>query len=144
MEAHRHREFEPTLESVADARRFLTSVLGDDGPTWSELVEVAELLTSELVSNAVLHARTPFDVCIDVEDDDEGIVIAVIDHSPDMPVLRAPDLETPGGRGIFLVDRLSARWGVDPVDHGKRVWCHVVPEHQRRRGGLASCTQGNG
>jgi anti-sigma regulatory factor (Ser/Thr protein kinase) len=114
---------------VAHARRFLSSVLPHDDPAVAdELIEVAELLTSELVSNAILHAGTTFDVCVDIVDDDDAVVISVVDHSPILPVLRQPDLEAPGGRGIFLVDRLSAAWGVDPVDHGKRVWCRVVPE----------------
>lgn len=120
------------LESVADARRFLRSVLpGSNGANSTDLVEVAELLTSELVSNAVLHARTWFDVCIDLEDNGEKgptVVISVIDHSPELPVLRAPEPDDPGGRGIYLVDRLSVGWGVDAGDHGKRVWCRLSPD----------------
>lgn len=132
MEAHQHREFEPNLESVADARRFVSSVIDPAIGGASDLVEVAELVTSELVTNAVLHARTRFDLCVDVVvDGDGGVVISVVDHSLDIPVLREPDLEAPGGRGIYLIDRLSAGWGVDPIDHGKRVWCRLVPEPTR-------------
>lgn len=131
MEAHLRREFEPRLESVADARRFLSSVLSPAELGSAAFIEVAELLTSELVSNAVLHARTSFDVCIDVVEIEDGVLISVIDHSPVLPVLRQPDLEAPGGRGMLLVDRLSAAWGVVAGDASKRVWCRVVPQQIR-------------
>jgi anti-sigma regulatory factor (Ser/Thr protein kinase) len=83
----------------------------------------AELLVSELVTNAVLHARSATRVTI--ERDDTRVRISVCDDSPARPRLRdyGPDAVT--GRGLVIVDRLARRWGVDPSDAGKCVWFEI-------------------
>ena len=85
--------------------------------------DVAELLSSELVTNAVVHARSSVELEA-AYDDTSALRIDVYDRSPD-EVDRAP---TPaaegaeGGRGLAIVARLASRWGVEPCSHGKRVW----------------------
>jgi anti-sigma regulatory factor (Ser/Thr protein kinase) len=88
-----------------------------------DAVADAELLVSELVTNAVLHARSSTRVLIEREG--TTLRISVFDTSPTRPRLRelGPDAVT--GRGLLLVDRIARRWGVDPDAPGKCVWFEV-------------------
>lgn len=89
-----------------------------------------ELLTSELVTNAIRHGRTEMLVTVDV--DDERVRVEVADRNPARPQLRVPD-ET-GGRGLRLVDELSDRWGVHGGRPGKTVWFEIEDrQHPLRR-----------
>ncbi|MDP1818766.1 MAG: ATP-binding protein [Acidimicrobiales bacterium] len=117
-----HRTFEPTLESVRDARAFVVGALPERAANREALLEVAQLVTSELASNAVLHARTAFAVEVETDGD---VFVAVTDHSAAMPVVREPDPDALGGRGMFLVANASQEWGVEPRSQGKRVWCRL-------------------
>jgi len=83
----------------------------------------AELLVSELVTNAVLHARSATRVTID--HDGTTVRIAVCDDSPTRPRLRDYGPEAVTGRGLVIVDRIARRWGVDPSDDGKCVWFEI-------------------
>lgn len=121
------QRFPASPSSVTDARHFVTSVL--EGAGWQGLaVSSAELVASELAANAVLHARTPYEIEVAV---DEGVEIRVTDASPSMPVLREPDVHALGGRGLVLVDQVSQSWGADPVPDGKCVWSHLDAEAGR-------------
>jgi anti-sigma regulatory factor (Ser/Thr protein kinase) len=103
---------------VRVARRFVRSLV--HSVLTDEQVATAELLTSELVTNAVLHGRgepvLAVDVCASC------VRIAVHDETPVVPVVRDPDPLAASGRGMQLVQSLSARWGVDPDAQGKDVW----------------------
>ncbi len=106
--------------SAAHARRFVSDTLR----SWSvpaDSLDTACLLTTELVTNAVLHAGT--DVALDVESWDHLLRIEVTDASAAMPKPRSddPHLGTTG-RGLALVKRLSSTWGVTPREPGKCVW----------------------
>jgi anti-sigma regulatory factor (Ser/Thr protein kinase) len=84
-------------------------------------VDSAQLLTSELVTNAVVHAGTDVQVIMEVEGD--RLHIEVIDLTQRPPVIRyAPydDLQT--GRGLTLLDTVASSWGVEPLEQGKSVW----------------------
>lgn len=76
------------------------------------------LVLSELASNAVRHAGTPFAVVVEINGQ---VRIEVEDGSTDAPVSRAPSND--GGRGLAIVDRLCDRWGVQIVRDRKCVWC---------------------
>lgn len=105
--------------------------------------QVVELLTSELVANAVLHGRRPLGGRrADAPDDPRGTVevhvhtgpgavrVVVHDGNPDPPLLRHVGAEATGGRGVALVDALSTRWGYEPLPPpgtGKSVWFELVP-----------------
>lgn len=78
------------------------------------------LCVSEVVTNAVLHARTPKDMS--VRADGDQLVIEVVDGDPTLPVRRAHDLTAPTGRGLRILDELTAEWGVRQVPDGKVVW----------------------
>src|SRR5206468_2951238 len=83
----------------------------------------AELLVSELVTNAVLHART--DLTVAVERRGENVRVSVSDGSARQPRLRHHSVEAGTGRGLLLVERMARRWGVEPAGTGKVVWFEV-------------------
>ena len=102
--------------SPAQARAIVRRTLG----LWDgDGVRVAELLTSELVTNAVRHAATKIVLRVALEANTVRVEVSDLDTA--MPALReAPDI---GGYGLRIVDRLAARWGVVVIpDGGKTVW----------------------
>lgn len=85
-----------------------------------ESLDVVILLTSELVTNAVLHGAGP--VAVHMSWGDWGVLVEVEDQSPEWPVPQAMDRDALNGRGLILVDGLSSDWGVLAVGTGKKVW----------------------
>jgi anti-sigma regulatory factor (Ser/Thr protein kinase) len=112
----------PDHTAAVRARRFVRDTLLEWG--LDDSVGDAELLVSELVTNAVLHARSG--ARVDIEQVGDEIRIAVCDDSDSVPRVRhyGPDAVT--GRGMLLVDRIASRWGVDRLDTGKCVWFEVA------------------
>ena len=96
--------------SVRKARCFTADVLADDGVEAS-VIEVAVLLVSELVTNAVVHARGP--ICLTVHTDAHWVRIEVEDPGHRRPVLRAATLDAVDGRGLLVVDKLATDWGTE-------------------------------
>ena len=84
------------------------------------MVDDAVLLVSELVTNSVKHGGPPVVVAVDC--DGTGMEVRVRDGSPAMPVSRSATREAETGRGLALVDYLSAEWGVQPDSDGKHMW----------------------
>jgi len=107
--------------SPGEARRFVGEVLRDRGFDTGEVVEAALLLTSELVTNAVLYAAGTINV--DVEIDLRAVRVEVGDHSGEAPAPRDASPEETSGRGLRLVEAMARAWGVErePED-GKVVW----------------------
>ena len=83
-------------------------------------LEVVTLLVSEVVTNAVLHARS--DVMITVRNDGTVVRVEVADRSEAPPVQRPVVEDSMTGRGMVLVDELADAWGTRPSVHGKVVW----------------------
>jgi anti-sigma regulatory factor (Ser/Thr protein kinase) len=96
--------------SVRAARVFVTELLEAWG--CKGLADTAGLLTSELATNVVLHARTSFAVV--VARTLGGARVDVLDRSPIGPVLRGHDPNAPSGRGLALVASLANEWGRTP------------------------------
>jgi anti-sigma regulatory factor (Ser/Thr protein kinase) len=91
--------------------------------TWgcSDALDGAALLVTELVTNAVLHARTP--VTVDIQFHDDVVRIEVGDESDRLPVAHRGPPDAMGGRGLAMVASHSRAWGVTPLPAGgKRVW----------------------
>jgi anti-sigma regulatory factor (Ser/Thr protein kinase) len=86
----------------------------------SAVADTAVLLVSELVTNAVLHARTPLHLRIRWHAN--RLRVEVGDGNPAHPTVQKPDPFSPGGRGLLLVDRLAPAWGVEEKAAGKVVW----------------------
>jgi hypothetical protein len=119
--------FPPSVGSIPEARHFLSDTIGPR--VASEELGVALLLGSELATNAVVHADTPFVVDVAVA---PGILrVSVWDTDDNEPRMVDRDVTTPGGFGLFLVQELAARWGVDRVvDDGKQVWFELDLERR--------------
>ena len=114
-----HRlEFEPVAASVALTRGFTAGVL--EGAGWRAQVDTAVLLVSELVTNAVRHARGPCSLVVSFHDD--SVEFAVEDGEPQVPVPRNAGVLDESGRGILLVGALADRWGVRTFAGGKATW----------------------
>ena len=130
--------------SVAAARRFVTELLTGLGCTCN-LRDDAELMLSELVTNAVRHQR---DGKIEITAVLRGsaLRVSVTDDSHELPLPRssgageapstagqapstaghAPSAEAASGRGLLLIEALATRWGWAPLEKGKVVWFEAV------------------
>ncbi len=111
----------PEPRSATRARQLTRGQLAASCP--EEAVEVAALLVTELVSNAVLHAQT--NIVLVVEVAPGRVVLRVRDGSDATPVQRGYGTDAATGRGIALVDQLASAWGVDRCEEGKEVWCQI-------------------
>ena len=85
-----------------------------------ELVEAAELMTSELATNCVRHAHSDFELTI--HDSRHEIRVEVSDSGQGQPTLRSPTPQEHSGRGLLIVEELSTSWGTIPSANGKLVW----------------------
>ncbi len=111
-------ELSPMASSVREGRQFVLAALA----SWdlSDLADAASLLTSELLTNSVLHART--DISLTVRRADEGTVeICVRDGSRHSPRRRGHAHDGTTGRGIELLDKLAQSWDVSTDENGKTV-----------------------
>lgn len=116
----RIKEWEPLPDSVAEVRQFIRSELAD---LPRNLRGRIELLASELATNAVLHAATPFRVVIQAERD--AIRVSVIDRGFGEPRMSRPSGTDLHGRGLYMVDLLSSEWGVNQSTRGTSVWFRI-------------------
>jgi PAS domain S-box-containing protein len=116
------RTLPPHPSSVGEARRLVRAELDRAGRP--DLVENAELLVSELVTNALVHAGTPVEVHARV--DAAGLRVEVSDGSGVQPAVRHHSAMAGTGRGLRLVEGLVAAWGVEPLPRGKAVWFELV------------------
>ena len=117
---------DPLAASVPTARRFVESVLGRWGAT--EILEDVQLLASELVTNAVVHARTTIELVLTQCHD----VVRLEVH--DRRVSLEPVTPVERGRGLQLVEDLAQQWGIVDDDSGKSVWLEI-PYPATGRGG---------
>lgn len=111
--------FEASPVSASQARAFVAERLLQHGLPY--LVEAARLVTSELATNALLHAHTAFDVRLDGMD--QVVLLTVRDDSLSLPERRSPQSTDPSGRGLEIVEIVSHRWGFNVDAAGsKAVW----------------------
>ena len=122
---HCHMWLDSTASSVARARSVTRSYLAQSDRRFTE-VDNAVLVVSELVSNAVQHAKKHGDIQLVMAVHEGCLHVEVLDGDPSPPREEAPGRDQEHGRGLRIVDRLSDRWGWEPVDgNGKRVWCDL-------------------
>jgi anti-sigma regulatory factor (Ser/Thr protein kinase) len=119
-------ELPAEASSAAAARAVVRALLmgvGEQDPD-QQAIDRVLLLTSEVVTNAILHARTPLRLTASV--DDGEVVVRVYDSVASLPRRREylPDAGT--GRGLHLVEELADSWGVDQTAGGKSVWFAVA------------------
>lgn len=115
--AVRERTFDPVAASVHDAREFMSDIRGL--PRSVKLDDIV-LVVSELTSNAVIHAHTPFVLKVEVAAD--RVRVEVFDGNRQRPKVSDGALSAVGGRGLLIVDRLASTWGVVATPAGKIVF----------------------
>ncbi|MFF6784595.1 ATP-binding protein [Streptomyces sp. NPDC012510] len=110
------------LRAVPETRRALRDLLRQWGlPGRAEMAEIAELLTSELVTNALVH--TDHDAVLTATVSPRGLHVEVRDFVGRRPTPRKPNAEdATHGRGLLLVQSLADAWGVRAHGVGKAVW----------------------
>jgi anti-sigma regulatory factor (Ser/Thr protein kinase) len=110
------------------ARRHVATV----GASWpADLRDVASLLTSELVTNALRYGNGG-PIGLTVRQGPDTLRVEVQDANPAAPQLsRSPDATAEGGRGLHFIDSLATRWGHTPsaIPAGKTVWFEL--DHRR-------------
>jgi anti-sigma regulatory factor (Ser/Thr protein kinase) len=123
----------PELASVPRARRAAAAAV----EAWclDELVSDAQLVVSELVTNAVLHAGTTIELV--VRRWGKRVRVEVRDANPALPVVRQRRADAGTGRGLLLIAQLASSWAVAPTAGGKVVWAELSAEPQGLRVGAA-------
>ena len=112
------RSFPPEPRSVPAARRFVRDLVLGGGH--DDLVGDAQLAVSELCTNVVLHAHTPFEVTVEVSP--EGVYVQVWDDDPVLPARRVSSAASTTGRGLELLAAVATSSGVLAVGPAKVVW----------------------
>jgi len=109
------------VSSPGLARRFVSEAL----ERWGSKAEfdVIQLLVSETVTNAIVHARSEVQVSVALEGD--RVRVSVFDQSTEEVVRKQALPEDASGRGTAMLDALASAWGVEMGPHGKRVWFDV-------------------
>jgi anti-sigma regulatory factor (Ser/Thr protein kinase) len=109
--------------AVPVARRFATETLrGWRFPT--ETIEIAELVVSELVGNAVVHGDVPAEMPLTLRVC--TVRMDVRDRNPAMPTVMSPTPEEDRHRGLLIVSALTSAWGTERTAAGKSVWAELA------------------
>jgi hypothetical protein len=111
----RSLDLPPVASSTRDARRFVDAALTDWG--LQSLRDTVLLLTSEVVTNSILHARSNVRLVIGL--DGTRVVVEVGDGSSRTPIRRRQSGDATTGRGVELLDQLASEWDVDVTATGK-------------------------
>ena len=111
-------EFASDPASVPAGRRFVAALLNDWG--CAHLTDTAILLTSEILTNAVVHGLG--EVRLRLRRTDTEIAVIVSDRGRYQPQPRLADLTDESGRGLSLLEMLSTSWGARATEDGKDVW----------------------
>ncbi|MEU4424154.1 ATP-binding protein [Actinoplanes sp. NPDC024001] len=118
-------DLEPVVGAARRSREVITEACG----RWEqpELAGNACIVATEMVNNVVAHARTPMRVLLALHGD--TMSVAVRDGSTVIPRFTGPVAPTSyGGRGLLLIDSVSARWGHLALTDGKVVWARLEAE----------------
>ncbi|MEV0617132.1 ATP-binding protein [Nonomuraea sp. NPDC050404] len=125
QEIHRWcRNFPGTKTQIGEARRFVNNYLGDRPATYT-----AELVVSELATNAIHHTRSGqsggrFGVTLHAGT--TQLILAVHDEGgPSTPHLRQAENTDQSGRGLHLVESLTTKWGIHGDEGGRTVWALI-------------------
>ncbi|MER7841050.1 SpoIIE family protein phosphatase [Streptomyces sp. NPDC096040] len=118
-----HWEIPPDPAAVSEARGWATRQLTMWG--LDDLLFTTELIVSELVTNAIRYGRAPVELRLIRHD---VLVCEVTDASSTQPRLRRARTTDEGGRGLFLVAQLGARWGCRHGQNDKTIWSEQIIE----------------
>ncbi|MFJ2029624.1 ATP-binding protein [Streptosporangium sp. NPDC087985] len=119
----------PEPESVASVRRFVHDVAADWKAT-EDVPEIAELLASELVTNAIAYGSADIPasraIRITVGKEERFLTVDVYDSCTAIPRMRRADHMEISGRGLAIVKDLSSEWGWTLNPYGKSVWFQLL------------------
>ena len=118
--------FEVRLSDATTAPREARRTVAEQLGRWQvagETVDDVVLATSELVTNALVHARPPVDLRLRALGD--HVVLEVQDRALLRPRRRRPEDDDERGRGLNIVEALSREWGTHRTATGKTVWCSI-------------------
>ncbi|CAM5317812.1 hypothetical protein SAVIM338S_00711 [Streptomyces avidinii] len=108
---------------MAKGREFTRQALKDWGWDGTDTSEDTLLLVSELLTNASLHAGGCHELVLTAG---ANLRIEVCDGTTTLPSRHpSPQRGIPGGHGLYIVERLSDRWGAHTHGHGKAVWAEI-------------------
>jgi anti-sigma regulatory factor (Ser/Thr protein kinase) len=114
-----------TPEAAGRARRLVAQACASaDLP--GDLCDSAQLATSELVTNAIVHGRSEVRLHTSVDHERRAIRVEVGDDNSRHPRMQPADDGALDGRGLFIVDLLATRWGVRDDEAGKVVWLELA------------------
>ena len=116
--------FPAELQSARAARKFVGPVL--EGWGCADLEDSIQLLVSELVTNAVIHAHSDVEVALHLRAD--RVRVEVVDAAAEYVHRRDAGDEEQSGRGMALTEALATAWGIDTLAAGKSVWFEVLRE----------------
>lgn len=112
------------LEEVPRSRAFVRQAMR---ARLGALADDAELVVTELVTNAVRHGGPGVDLWVR-RLSAGGLRLEVVDgRSGAPPTVQRPDDDAEGGRGLLIVQALARRWGTERLAAGKQVWCELGP-----------------
>lgn len=126
-------ELAGTPESARAARDLVRRALGDHHPSADD----AQVLVSELVSNAIAHSRSGqpggmLTVAVEASTDSQDVLIRVSDAGAvGRPTLRRPRRDSERGRGLRVIAALAADWGTETSGSGRSTWCRITPGARR-------------
>jgi anti-sigma regulatory factor (Ser/Thr protein kinase) len=112
--------------TVGAARHYVRDLLHSQRVD-EKVTGIVELLTSEVVTNALLHAHGAGELTLTITGD--TIRVEVDDRSGLVPIRQRAGGDALGGRGLTIVAALARAWGVEPRRQGKRVWFEVDRPH---------------
>jgi anti-sigma regulatory factor (Ser/Thr protein kinase) len=118
---HVSLELPATTGAPRVARHFTVDTLRRWGA--DRVIETAELVVSEMVTNAFRHARTGSR--LELSENEGCLRIGVVDFGPGGAVKADPDLGDLGGRGLMLVEAMTRRWGARRNGGEHLVWCEI-------------------
>lgn len=124
-----HLVLEPAPRSVAVGRRWAVreALRAHADP---ETARTLELLTSEVLTNAVVHTRGDRRIAVHAARHDDCLRVEVTDPDPTLPLVQPLHVGRPGGNGMRIVAALAAHWGIDlHPGVGKTVWFETRVVH---------------
>jgi anti-sigma regulatory factor (Ser/Thr protein kinase) len=117
------REFAPSVEVIAEVRRFVRDVL-EALDLDETCVFESQLVADELATNAATHACSIFSVAIEIAE--TFVRVAVRDDSNVLPIQPVTTAESIGGRGLSIVSGTAIGWGTVSLGQGKEMWADIL------------------